>query len=419
MTTQPETKERRDPERGRPGNTTPSRARRAMAALGILVLFLASPFPTEAAAGPPIVEATLEPDRDNTLYEDAGGAFSNGEGQLFAGLTAGRVAGGPALRRALLRFDIDGTIPAGATILDATLTLFATREVAGDRVVSIHRVLADWGEGTSRANGRGAPATPGDATWIHTFFDGSFWAAVGGDFDPVASDATVVGGSGRSYDWSVRADVQAMLDDPTGNFGWVLLGDESVSPSAKRFGSRENTDTEERPSLRVVYTLEPAIETCQGPGTEVLRVNGSTGAGPGRTVEIDAAGPIEFSMDRPDAGGPGRFLATLEVGVPSTSSLDFLPDPFGISCFSFLLSRGAAPAARWNSIGKVDRLGESVFFGTPQPSPRRAPTAFFESATGDPNLMPGNNFTLQGAIIDPDANPRRVRLTNAIVVSVR
>ena len=64
----------------------------------------------------------------------------------------------------------------------------------------LHRVLSDWGEGTSGAGGDplhmggggGSPATAGDATWLHTFFDTSFWANPGGDFSSTASAARSV-----------------------------------------------------------------------------------------------------------------------------------------------------------------------------------------------------------------------------------
>ena len=38
----------------------------------------------------------------------------------------------------------------------------------------------------------------------------------------------------------MRADVQSWLDDPASNFGWLVLGDESEIPTAKRFDTRES-----------------------------------------------------------------------------------------------------------------------------------------------------------------------------------
>jgi hypothetical protein len=56
---------------------------------------------------------------DNTLYEEPAGALSNGSG---IGLIVGRPNGG-LIRRAELRFDIGGLVPAGARILGAQLVV--------------------------------------------------------------------------------------------------------------------------------------------------------------------------------------------------------------------------------------------------------------------------------------------------------
>jgi len=193
---------------------------------------------------------SLTPSKDNTLYESALGSLSNGAGQhLFAGRT--EVLAGALIRRGLIAFDVAGEIPAGSTILSASLTLNMSRTnlAAGPRTVSLYRVLADWGEGTSDpfggGEGGGAPSTPGDATWIHRFFDFNFWLSSGGDFLFAPSASSVVGGVGF-YTWgptpSLRADVQGWLDTPASNFGWILIGDESTFPTALRLEGQPDTN---------------------------------------------------------------------------------------------------------------------------------------------------------------------------------
>ena len=60
---------------------------------------------------------TLLADRDATLYESLAGNLANGAGTgVFIGVT-----GQPAARRALLRFDVAGSIPAGSKILGVGL----------------------------------------------------------------------------------------------------------------------------------------------------------------------------------------------------------------------------------------------------------------------------------------------------------
>jgi hypothetical protein len=198
---------------------------------------------------------SLEPVRDNTIYEE-GASLSNGAGQhLFAG-----VPGEPGRRRGLVRFDVAGAgIPLGATIDSVKVTLSMSRTSAGPKTVSLHRVTADWGEGTSVASmgeGGGAPAAAGDATWLHRFFDGSRWTTPGGDYSSTASAGTSVGAAGL-YRWGstsrLVADVESWLTAPAGNLGWIVVGDESGTGTAKRFDSRQNADVSKRPKLTVYF----------------------------------------------------------------------------------------------------------------------------------------------------------------------
>ncbi len=53
------------------------------------------------------------------------------------------------------------------------------------------------------------------------------------------------------------SDVQAWLDAPSTNDGWLLLGNETTSSTAKRFDTKENLDLNARPLLVVTYLLLP------------------------------------------------------------------------------------------------------------------------------------------------------------------
>jgi hypothetical protein len=123
---------------------------------------------------------TIGASKDNTLYLSATGALSNGQGDhFFSGITAQN-----KIRRALLEFDVAAAVPAGSTIQSVRLTLQVTNTISNTQNVSLHRTLADWGEGASNAPGQegsGGASMNGDATWIHTFYNGSFWTTAGGD----------------------------------------------------------------------------------------------------------------------------------------------------------------------------------------------------------------------------------------------
>lgn len=218
------------------------------------------------------VPVDLNPDKDNTLYEDSAGSLSSGAfGELFAGKISS--IGGEYLRRGLLHFDVAGSVPSGATITNASLTLQLIRENDfTSRTIDVNRVLQDWGEGTSDPGfgGGGAPATPGDATWIHTFYSGSTWTNPGGDFDNTSSASQVVDTVG-SYSWTsgqLIADVQDWLDNPASNFGWILIGNEIDLQTVRAFSSREGTV---QPVLSIEYVPEPATLSLLGLGAMALR----------------------------------------------------------------------------------------------------------------------------------------------------
>lgn len=202
------------------------------------------------------ISITLTASKDNTLYESATGNISNGAGDyLFAGQT-----NRGEIRRGLLAFDLTDKLPAGATIVSATIQLHLSKTSAGSTTVSLHRVLANWGEGSSNANsneGGGVTATTGDATWLHTLFNTTLWQTPGGDFAPTTSATTAVVDVG-DYQWrspTLLADVQGWVANPATNFGWILIGDESATRKAKRFDSKENPTAANRPQLTIVYTV--------------------------------------------------------------------------------------------------------------------------------------------------------------------
>jgi hypothetical protein len=197
----------------------------------------------------------IMPSKDNTLYEydPADGDTSNALGLHFF---AGKTAMGE-LRRGVLAFNIAGSIPAGSTITGVTLSMNMSRTpLSVAYPVELHKLLADWGEGTSMASGEegdGAPATPNDATWRHRFFDTIFWTNEGGDFSATVSASQSVSVVGP-YTWSsaqMVADVQSWLDNPAGNFGWLVLGDEKPTLTSKRFDTRESASP---PILTIEFT---------------------------------------------------------------------------------------------------------------------------------------------------------------------
>lgn len=214
----------------------------------LLLLLFATPADSQTTVVVPAVA-------DNTIYQNPSGN-SNALGQnIFSGTN-----GGGSPRRGLIRFDVGAVIPVGATITSVTLTLNCNNTRSIPDNVSLHKLTADWGEGTSDAggtgDGAGALATTNDATWLMRFFPSIAWGTAGGDFNVTASASTSINTTGF-FTWSsagMVTDVQAWVDNAAVNYGWILLCNETTISTARRFASRQNNVVANRPSLSVTYT---------------------------------------------------------------------------------------------------------------------------------------------------------------------
>jgi hypothetical protein len=196
-------------------------------------------------------------DRDNTLIEFEAGQTANGSGpSFFAGHTNQAEFG---IRRGLVRFDVAAALPENALIDRAFVSLYQSSGNTVPSAVSLHRVLADWGEGASfSSGGSGAPAEENDATWQHTFYAYDYWVKEGGHFIPHASAIATVGGK-DFFTWQSNAnlvnDVRLWLHAPQQNYGWLVMGNEETRGSVKRFTSREGADSNQYPMLTIEYHL--------------------------------------------------------------------------------------------------------------------------------------------------------------------
>lgn len=174
----------------------------------------------------PGVVVVLPAAQDATICTD-GNAI--GDGSLFIGVSNDDVG-----RRALIEFDL-ATIPAGATILEAQVTMVVDLSM-GSVEANAHRVTTDWQEGPAVGAGPGGGqcGTPGatDVTETATGL-GVDWTTVGGDFaTPASATAAAVGTFAIA---GLGADVQAWLDGTRPNHGWILVAtDEATAGNAVR-----------------------------------------------------------------------------------------------------------------------------------------------------------------------------------------
>ena len=209
-------------------------------------------------------EVTLSPTQDTTIFSEDG-TLQNGLGtHLFSGLTNGSDA-----RRALLSFDIAGSLPPDAIVTSAALTLTVDR-VNGAFATDdfgLHRVSQGWVEGdviSDSRGGGGGQSGSGGATWTTT--GTAPWENEGGDFVEAASASLLIADA-AAYTWEsteqLVSDVQLWLDDPSLNFGWAVVGNEIDQRSAKRFVSAQNDEESLRPTLSIEFE-NSVVETLLG-----------------------------------------------------------------------------------------------------------------------------------------------------------
>lgn len=284
---------------------------------------------TGLAAPVAATTVTLDATRDTTLYAESG-AVSNGAGQyVFAGENNNLAA-----RRALLLFDVAAAIPAGATIEAVTLSLHLSRTGAGPENVTVHRLLADWGEGTSDASleeGQGTTATTGDATWTDRFHPTDAWTTPGGDYVAAASATTSVGLTQTTYTWSesgLVSDVQGWLDGSLPQWGWIVRGNESTSGSTKRFDSRQYPDDARRPKLTIDYTAPSATATPTATATQTPTATATPDPTATDTPAPDAtetATPEATATPSGTATATATATATLSATPSATATLTATP----------------------------------------------------------------------------------------------
>ncbi len=259
-------------------------------------------------------QVQLSPVADTSLFE------ANPDNNLgaYTNLPAGATETGMRAR-ALIRFDLTDAIPAGGTITSVSLTVTVVRTPSTGGAGSpfeLRRLFQNWGEGNKGRISTGVPASPGEATWNARFALTNLWSQPGGqasvDFSDTPSATTDVGGPG-SYTFSSTStlvrDVQSWLDDPSSNFGWILMSQsETVRGSARRFASREAPTG--MPVLNVDYVAPlPA-----------LRLTGITLSGTNATLTWAGGKPPYQIRMRPNFSVPWSL-----VGGPVTNTKAIVP----------------------------------------------------------------------------------------------
>ena len=279
-----------------------------------------------ASSNAQAITVNLNPAKDNTLYEDSNGTLSNGAGDyFFVGNT-----NNDELRRALLQFDIAGALPSSANITSVSLAMHVSR-AAGNPLsdpVELKRLTVDWGEAGSNASGQegtGTTAQAGDATWTHSFSPNTNWTNLGGDFVSDVSATEIVNAPG-TYTWSseqLADDVQDMLDLGSANFGWIILGRENFSQTAKRFDSRESSNP---PVLTIQYSTSSGLDDSDFDGDGDVDADDladwQAAYGPNSGGDADSDG---------DTDGADYLVWQREFTGPSALHTASIPEPTSVT----------------------------------------------------------------------------------------
>ncbi len=317
--------------------------------------------------------------KDTTLYESTSGSLANGGGR---GMFCGRVGpgGGGGKRRTMVQWNIASSVPAGSKILSASFDMWVEQSPAFLPIVTeVHRITTNWSEGNNVApgnGGAGGPAGNGESTWLHSNYPSQFWTNVGGDFAPTSFtfDLPGIGPFVTPSNAAIVADVQNMLDNPAGNFGWLFKTDELLNSTARRINTREALAL--NPKLVITY-LAPGEVANYGVGWPVnggtfqLNVSGTANGG--------AALPITWT----NAPTPSVGINFFSIGY----------DPIGTTLLP-------------GSVLYLPLLGPHIAGPTLIVSGGSASSSFTV-----PNGFPGFLIAVQGAALD--ATPLSISMSNA------
>ncbi len=137
-------------------------------------------------------------------------------------------------RRALIQFGLSA-IPSGSVINSATLEMYAT-SATGSNTIELHRITSSWSEGS--------------VTWeSQPSFDSSATSTLSG-----------INSTGWKV-WDVKSLIEGYLSGTFTNCGFLLKSQTETGAQliSTTFASRENSNTSQRPVLRINYTPPPAM----------------------------------------------------------------------------------------------------------------------------------------------------------------
>ncbi len=148
----------------------------------------------------------------------------------------------PAVASALLRFDLEGVVPGGSTVVEATLALYADASSNQHPLdAGVYQLLRPW--------------AADEATWNQA--SAAFaWQVAGaqGSSDRAATPlaTAVVTGAGQWYAWNITNAAAAWVQNPATNFGLVMEATGQAQVQYDLAASRWGVPAQ-RPKLTITY----------------------------------------------------------------------------------------------------------------------------------------------------------------------
>jgi hypothetical protein len=291
-------------------------------------------------------------------------------------------------RRAVMKFDLS-SIPAGAILESATLTLTRTGGDANTLTFSTHEVTQAWVEANTTWNNRQT---------------GTAWTpSVGGTFKAAAISTTTVPATNGAYNWNLLSLVQTWFNGTSVNNG-VLIKQANESSVDKKhvFGSSENGTVASRPKLTITYKL---LGAC-------VAVPNQSPLAASDTVTFTSGSSVKINVKANDTDPNGNTLTVSSVvGSPSTGTAVLNGD----QTITYTPAAGFTGRATFNykvcDNGSPSLCDTTIVFVT---VPNVPPVAADDSITLNSNLtnvnipFVSNDFDANGHTFTPTilSNPR-------------
>jgi endonuclease/exonuclease/phosphatase family metal-dependent hydrolase len=231
------------------------------------------------------------------------------------------------LRRALLKFDTQNTIPAKSVIQSAVLTLtIKTGGAEATRNVTVYPVTLSF--------------LQDEATWNRNRA-GQAWVSAGGDLGPAAVVQAVPNVPGGTVNFDVTALVRAAVSGATSSrYTRLALADlgTSTEDSYREYYSSKAIDPSVRPMLRVVYGGTAPTTTVPAPTVPVI------------------VPPCAVSLDKSSLS-VGSTEANWNINVTSATTCAWT----ATSDADWLVVKSTSPAvAKGNGYAKVRAVANTV-----------------------------------------------------------